>query len=139
MYVYFIKAGQKLKIGKAKDPELRMAELQTGCPFEMRLMGTLKCKSDMHSHTVEQRLHRLFRREHFRGEWFNYYGHLPYVLSKIIKSGDVETLECVFRTEMEQARKFEKPKKKQVAPVEELSSIDHESLSHLRSIRAEVA
>ncbi len=138
MYVYFIKAGSKppmLKIGKANNPEVRKVELQTGCPFEMKLMGTLKCKSEMHSHAVEQRLHQMFRREKHRGEWFRYSGHLPYVLSQILKNGDVECLNHVFGSAMAKARKFEKPK--QVEADDELSSIDLESLSHLRSIRAE--
>lgn len=138
MYVYFIKARSNppmLKIGKARDPELRRVELQTGCPFDMRLMGSLKCKSEMHSHAIEQRLHRLFRKEAFRGEWFRYTGPLPYFVNQILKNGDPDCIEAVF------ARSFaflkNKPPKKRVEPVEELSSIDIESLAHLRSIRVE--
>jgi hypothetical protein len=140
MYVYFIKAGSNppmLKIGKANDPEVRRVELQTGCPFEMRLMGYLKCKSQMHSHAVEQQLHRLFRKEAFRGEWFRYSGPLPYFVNQILKTGDPDCIESVFAKSFNLLKSQPRKKPNVAAPVEELSSIDLESLAHLRAIRAE--
>jgi hypothetical protein len=141
MYVYFIKARSSpptMKIGKANDPEMRMAELQTGCPFEMRLMGTLKCKSQMHSHAIEQRLHRLFRKEATRGEWFRYSGPLPYFVNQILKVGDPDCVEAVFARSFNVLKSQKGNKRKKAVESEEyLSPADIDSLAHLRSIRAE--
>lgn len=65
-WTYFIQAGADgpIKIGKADNPEKRVAELQTGSPDVLRLIGKLKgdCEKDLHA-----RFHKL----HLRGEWFS--------------------------------------------------------------------
>jgi hypothetical protein len=75
MFVYFIKTQARpamVKIGKAKDPTERLADMQTGCPYDLVLIGVIKCRSDMHARGVEQRFHHLFRFSRVRGEWFRY-------------------------------------------------------------------
>lgn len=76
MYVYFIKTAvhpQMLKIGKASNIERRMAELQTGCPYDLELVGSLKCLSERQALGLEKGLHRLFRHARARAEWFQYH------------------------------------------------------------------
>lgn len=40
--VYFIKAGPFLKVGRAMSPDVRRRELQTGCPFKMKVIGIVE-------------------------------------------------------------------------------------------------
>lgn len=70
MFVYFIRAGEYVKIGKAADPEDRMRGMQTACPFHMRLVGTIDCRSDGGAYVYERKLHHRFRSLRVRGEWF---------------------------------------------------------------------
>jgi hypothetical protein len=73
MNVYFVKAFGKpprMKIGKAADVEQRIRELQTGCPYELKLMATIKCRSDQHAFQVERLAHEFFKEFRTRGEWF---------------------------------------------------------------------
>jgi hypothetical protein len=87
MYVYFIKTDATpvmIKIGKARNPDDRMATLQTGCPYELKLIGTILCKSDMHAEACEKRLHREFKLERRRGEWFCYSDAMARIVATII-------------------------------------------------------
>ena len=75
MNVYFIKTLAKppmVKIGRAIDPQGRMAELQTGCPYVLILLGVIKCKSIEHSIEIERSAHEIFKKFRHRGEWFKY-------------------------------------------------------------------
>lgn len=72
MFVYFIVAGEFVKVGKAVNPGLRMKELQTGCPMKMRLHATLDCGSDRLALIQERYIHHLFRKHRMRGEWFKW-------------------------------------------------------------------
>lgn len=65
-YVYFIQAGEgPVKIGWALDPKKRLAELQTGCPSELRLIGTWPGDREL-----EKSAHQHFAEHRLRGEWF---------------------------------------------------------------------
>lgn len=66
--VYFIQSGVNgpIKIGKAINPESRLAELQVGSPFALRLIGATP--GDV---SAEHALHVRFREDHIRGEWFH--------------------------------------------------------------------
>lgn len=57
-----------VKIGIADDPEDRLGQLQTGCPFELRLRQT---KTPRDAEKVERYLHQRFKKYHMRGEWFD--------------------------------------------------------------------
>ena len=72
MNVYFIKSDRYLKVGKAKDVESRMAELQVGNPVKLHLFGIIKCKSERHAFDMESRFHNWLKRHAHRGEWFNF-------------------------------------------------------------------
>lgn len=59
---YFIVCEKFVKIGSAKDPQKRMASLQTGCPFQLHLYGV--------SDRNEYWLHDKFSSLKVRNEWF---------------------------------------------------------------------
>lgn len=87
MYVYFIRTEAKppmVKIGKARDPESRMATLQTGCPYELTLLGSIACRSDMHAEAAEKDLHRHFSIYRTRGEWFRYDDRVARIIAAIV-------------------------------------------------------
>lgn len=65
--VYFIQAGETgpIKIGKADKPMKRIAELQTGNPHPLRLVGAIDGGVN-----EEQALHQRFTRLRLHGEWF---------------------------------------------------------------------
>ena len=65
-YVYFIGNGlNKVKIGWSKFPENRMEELQTGSSEKLIMLGYISG-----TQRDERRLHKLFKKDHYRGEWF---------------------------------------------------------------------
>jgi hypothetical protein len=66
--VYFIQEGRggPIKIGVTERcPLKRLADMQTGCPKELRLLG--QTEGDRHKETE---LHHVFREHWIRGEWF---------------------------------------------------------------------
>ena len=67
-YVYFVRAGKygPIKIGKSVNPEMRLAELQTGNLKRLRIIGLISNAS----FEVERELHRKFERLLIRGEWY---------------------------------------------------------------------
>jgi Meiotically up-regulated gene 113 len=73
--VYFVKASRKgpmVKIGKAIDVGRRLAELQTGCPDPLVLLGSIKCRSEKHAMHIESVAHRRFKKYRAHGEWFHF-------------------------------------------------------------------
>ncbi len=88
MYVYFLKAWGEcplIKIGKAKNAEKRIANLQIGCPFTLKLLGKVKCKSDFHALQVEKLAHNIFYKQRKRGEWFKLSGKHTAQIESLIK------------------------------------------------------
>lgn len=71
MYVYFIQSGNAVKIGKAIDPERRVAELQTGSPSTLRILAKFICRSSKHALQMESVLHEYCKCWRLRGEWFD--------------------------------------------------------------------
>lgn len=68
-HVYFIQVGDDgpVKIGRtALSVKARLSAIQTGCPYELKLIGVV----DDATGGLEQELHRKFRRWRMRGEWF---------------------------------------------------------------------
>ena len=66
--IYFIQCGENgpIKIGYTDNGvETRMAQLQTGCPYELRLLWVYT-GNDL----TESQLHKEFAHERIRGEWF---------------------------------------------------------------------
>lgn len=66
-YLYFIEAVETefIKIGRSADPDRRLAQLATGSPNQLRIIGRLGGGAD-----VERDLHEQFDDLRERGEWF---------------------------------------------------------------------
>jgi len=69
-YVYLIRAGDFIKIGHAKDPENRLAGMQTGSPHQLDLIAKMPFQTKLIAHEYELELHRRLADFHYRGEWF---------------------------------------------------------------------
>ncbi len=67
--LYVVRAGQFVKIGSTVDPIKRLSQLQVGCPYKIQLVAVFPgTRKD------EKELHRIFKKDRFRGEWFVYRG-----------------------------------------------------------------
>jgi len=68
MPIYFIQCGTNgpIKIGYTnKDVKERVAQLQTACPYELKLLWVTDGDQE-----TEQDIHESLKHEHIRGEWF---------------------------------------------------------------------
>jgi hypothetical protein len=113
VYVYFVKTKvypQMLKIGKAKDVQRRIAELQTGCPYPLELVGSLKCNSERHALGLEQAAHRLFKRSRSRGEWFEYSRRVHLAVSALLQAPVEEMRATVIRVFEQQRQRYREHK-----------------------------
>ena len=73
MFVYLIKCLNKdgfIKIGVARNVQSRLDTMQTGCPYKLELLASIKCVSRGQAYGIERSLHILFKRDKVRGEWF---------------------------------------------------------------------
>ena len=68
-YIYFIQDGdnQRIKIGKAKDPEIRLDALQTANSGILTLLVAIPSNDMVED---EKYFHKKFAASHLRGEWF---------------------------------------------------------------------
>lgn len=70
--IYFVKCNDMVKIGYTKrNPEKRLAALQTANPYELLLIKTIEGTID-----DEKILHAKYKKYHIRGEWFLFTGDL---------------------------------------------------------------
>ena len=67
--VYFISCGEHIKIGVARDPRNRLAALQTGNPFPLRLEAISNQFGSRPPLTDEAALHHRLRKHSVGGEW----------------------------------------------------------------------
>lgn len=76
-FVYFIQAGDNgpVKIGRAKDPVRRLAQIQTGSHDELHLRAIVPGAS-----REERKMHHRFAEARIRGEWFGRI-YLPLILT----------------------------------------------------------
>lgn len=72
MYVYFVRAGNRgaIKIGVAKDVKKRIDELQIGNAFRLNVIACIPCDCRDQAVGLEQKIHRFFKKQRIRGEWF---------------------------------------------------------------------
>ena len=74
MYVYFIKSGNydqsPIKIGVTGDVPKRLSDLQVGNPEELTVLAAIKVLGEDHAYWIERNLHKFFKEDHIRGEWF---------------------------------------------------------------------
>ncbi len=69
--VYFVASGDAVKIGTTGDLRTRLADMQSGNPVPLRLLGCIPG-----GRAIEQKLHRRFRALHLSREWFKNTGDL---------------------------------------------------------------
>lgn len=70
-YVYLIGYDDKIKIGKANNPKIRLSQLQVGIPDKIYLKGAIGCCSEEAAYELEESLHKRFENDNIRAEWFN--------------------------------------------------------------------
>ena len=70
-YVYLIKCNDFVKIGVADKPNVRLSALQSGCPYELILIGVSWDLSRPLAEKMEGALHFVFYEDWIRGEWYN--------------------------------------------------------------------
>ncbi len=82
MSVYFAtcREANAVKIGSSTEPEVRLGEIQWGCPLLLTLEAILPGGIE-----EEFALHRRFSDDRIRGEWFTITDHIELV----IKSGAI--------------------------------------------------
>lgn len=113
MYVYFVATQgckpRMVKIGKAKNAEARVADLQCACPFELELRGTLQCASEKQAFSIEKDLHHAFRNYRRKGEWFLHTLEVKYAIDSIIKEQAMNR----FVRHIIEARSYQAPTEKE--------------------------
>lgn len=65
-FVYFVKSGDRIKIGFASNVIARLVTLRTGNPHGLELIGTIPARS----REIERFLHWMFRDSRASNEWF---------------------------------------------------------------------
>jgi hypothetical protein len=75
------------KVGRSDDPYTRVRTLQTGSPYELRIILILPNRGHQ-----ERDLHEKLRKYHTTGEWFSYEG-LAELPSDIYESLDLEIVD----------------------------------------------
>lgn len=86
--VYFIRCGKKdkdpVKIGMTSNVQKRLIELQIANPYELELLFTLPCESELHADKLETFIHNQINSHyHFRGEWYDIRRiNLPKIMEK---------------------------------------------------------
>lgn len=85
-FVYFAAIGDPyithVKIGfTSKDPEARLRNLQTGCPFRMRLIGYV-----FGNEGREADLHDVLSEHRCEGEWFTWSEYVERIVNDQLKA-----------------------------------------------------
>jgi len=70
-YVYFIVAGNSVKIGRSRNPEKRIKDLQVANPKKLVLAAKIKTNSKHQAAWVEKELHSSYKKYRQNGEWFH--------------------------------------------------------------------
>jgi len=66
-YIYFIQCHDFVKVGLGINPDCRLAQMQVGNPYELKLLRYFKVDSMAEA---ESRIHQFWLNYHVRGEWF---------------------------------------------------------------------
>lgn len=83
---------ERVKIGFSSDPNVRLKQVQTGCPFKLCLGATLPGVP-----AQEQGLHQLCAAQREHGEWFRYDGVVRYLTQALHALGLVWANEVTWR------------------------------------------
>jgi hypothetical protein len=92
--VYFIGSieNRVVKIGMTTDNDSakRMSQIQTGCPFSLKLIGFIKCNNEKDARLAERKLHAALSLFRMNGEWFKITPFVESVLAEIESFGSGE-------------------------------------------------
>ncbi len=69
MFLYFIEAGDAIKVGVATNVESRMIDIQVGNAGKIKLIHSISLIKDK-ARKMEQLIHGIFYKTRIRGEWF---------------------------------------------------------------------
>lgn len=84
-YVYVLKAGGRYKIGRARNPEIRLKRIQAMSPVPVELACAVFSEE---APALEARMHAMFRHFRTHGEWFELDEHEFSDLWCILVGGD---------------------------------------------------
>jgi hypothetical protein len=76
MNLYFIRAGQRVKIGRSADVQRRLSALQTGCPYPAQVLLTVPIAAA----SIEKIYHDALKRWRVKGEWFTWCSQIQRLL-----------------------------------------------------------
>ena len=76
MSVYFITDGEKVKIGQSRNPQKRLARLQTAQHKQLSIALSITSGDHEHDKSLERYYHDRFSQFRDGGEWFNVVGEL---------------------------------------------------------------
>lgn len=81
-WIYFIQGLPRgpIKIGSTHDVKRRVADLQTGHPWKLRILGV--CRGDIR---LELELHERFAASRLHGEWFSPSRELARTIRKVCR------------------------------------------------------
>lgn len=101
--VYLVKHPHDLyKIGIARNPAIRLAELQVGSPYLLELVGSMLTNEVV---SWEQDLHARYKEQRVRGEWFKLSDSDVFKLLKLFAHQDALCKERL-RDSVEEQRQF---------------------------------
>ena len=69
-YVYFVQAGDAIKVGIATNVDQRIVSLQVGNPHQVELIHKIATSKEKDARKLESKIHTLFRKTRLNGEWF---------------------------------------------------------------------
>jgi predicted GIY-YIG superfamily endonuclease len=138
-YVYFIQNGKhgSIKIGVAANIEQRICEMQTGNPFELRLIASMEFSSRKQAIGVETVLHKKFRRHHVRGEWFSPKINLGSISAACKRGGhkisELIEHEVIYESANDKIKRLEREIRRLKGRVEDLNDENEELMEVINS------
>lgn len=84
-YVYVLKAGDRYKVGRSRNPERRLKQIQACSPVPVELVAAVL---DENAAALEARMHAIFEPHRAHGEWFELDEHFFSDLWCILIGGD---------------------------------------------------
>jgi hypothetical protein len=71
MLLYFVKAGDAIKVGVATDIKKRIGGMQTGSQHRIKLLHCIDLPSEK-ARLMEKEIHIFFQKTNLHGEWFRF-------------------------------------------------------------------
>jgi hypothetical protein len=69
--VYFIRGGDKIKIGRSGFVRQRFSDIQQLSPIRLQAVGFIRCDDTASAVELEKQLHDRFKKIWSHGEWFH--------------------------------------------------------------------